>query len=71
MEYAIMGAVCFVGGFFGAVLGGRRDKDTPLPVESVFKKAVKKVKGTTDTQDAVDPKVYGAWLFHPRSSEVE
>ncbi len=62
MEYLYMVAACLVGSFFGAYFGARRDKDTPLPVEKMFKK-VKKV--FTPEEKVKDfEKVYTSWLYH-------
>ncbi len=68
MEYLYMVAACLVGSFFGAYFGSRKDKDTPLPVEKLFR-SVKKVFTPETTTQEFD-KVYASWLYH-RPNEVE
>lgn len=68
MEYLLIAAAAFIGGFLGGMLGTPRDKDTPLPVERFFKKVAQTVKPSPPHKPETD--LYAEWLYH-RPKEVE
>jgi hypothetical protein len=69
MEYLLMAAACFVGGFLGAYIGKNIDKDTPLPVERAIRK-VKRVLSDEPQKTADNSDLYNRWLYH-QPEEVE
>ena len=61
MEYLLIAAAAFVGGFLGAMLG-RRDTEHPLPVENIFKRVTKAVTRKQNDEPVRD--LYAEWLYH-------
>jgi hypothetical protein len=71
MEYTIMFAVCFVGGFFGAFLGGRFHKSTPVPVETPsVERLIRKTFGLPEPEKLNNVNAVVSWLYPP-VGEVE
>ena len=62
MEYAYMFAACFVGGFFGAIVGNSRIKNTPVPIEKLIKAVTRQPSADPDRKLKYD-KVHDRWLF--------
>lgn len=61
MELLILVVACFVGGFLGAFLAGKRDTSHPLPIERVITKTVDKIMPKEKTHKEND--IYKSWLY--------